>query len=119
MTGFSPQARAVIIQRGDRVCEVCGLRLGTQAHHRRARGMGSTKRPEYNQPANGLWTCNDCHARIESQRSEALTYGWLVRQTDDPAQVPVLYRGTWVYLDDLGNLHDTKPAVKEGITHVR
>ncbi|OBK92619.1 hypothetical protein A5646_03320 [Mycobacterium sp. 1245499.0] len=119
MTGFTPTTRGIIIVRADRICEVCDLHLGAQAHHRRPRGAGGTKRPESNQPANALWVCNDCHARIESQRAEALTYGWLVRQTDDPADVPVLYRGFWVWMDNLGNLHDTKPAVKEGTAHVR
>lgn len=118
MTGFTPTVRGIIVVRADRICEVCGLHLGTDAHHRRPRGMGGTKRVETNQPSAALWVCRDCHQRIEEHRTEALTYGWLVRQTDDPADIPVLYRGTWVYLDDLGNLHDTKPAVKEGTTHV-
>lgn len=110
MTGFTPIVRGIVAVRSDRICEVCGLRMGTQVHHRRPRGAGGTRRLESNQAANALWTCVDCHSRIESQRSEALTYGWLVRQTDDPTTVPVLYRGTWVLLDALGNLHDVKPA---------
>jgi hypothetical protein len=33
-----------------------------------------------------------------------------VRQHAEPVDVPVLYRGTLVYLDNLGNMHDRKPG---------
>lgn len=107
MTGFSPQVRAIITSRSGRYCEI-GLNGCTDRavhkHHRRCRGMGSTKRPETNQAANGLDVCLHCHEWVESHRREAYEYGWLVRQTEEPADVPVLYRGTLVILDDLGNL---------------
>jgi hypothetical protein len=69
--------------------------------------MGGTNRPESNAPSAGLLLCGGCHRRSESHREEAYEHGWLVRQTDDPAMVPVLYRGTNVYLDEFGNMHDT------------
>ncbi|MFV8317164.1 hypothetical protein [Mycobacterium sp. 23] len=43
---------------------------------------------------------------MESHRREAYEYGWLVRQTEEPRDIPVLYRGTLVLLDDFGNLED-------------
>lgn len=104
MSGFSPSVRRVIHQRAELWCERCGMRRGVQAHHRRARGMGSTKQPETNEPSNGGWLCLECHTWAESHRAAALSEGWLVPQTGAPASTPVLYRGTWVYLDDLGNL---------------
>lgn len=110
MTGFSSQVRHMIIQRADQWCESCGLQRGTEAHHRRPRGIGGTHRPCTNLPSNGLWLCRECHNTIESHRHNARANGWLVRQTEDPATVPVLYRGTWVMLDDLGNLHDVGGA---------
>lgn len=105
-TGFCTAIRRLIIARADFWCERCGGQLGVEAHHRRARGMGSTKRESTNLPANGLWLCRPCHDRIESHRTEAYEYGWLVRQTEEPRDVPVLYRGTLVILDDLGNIED-------------
>lgn len=110
MTGFSPTVRRTIIERADRWCEVCGLYPGSEAHHRRPRGMGGTNRPETNQPSAGLWLCRGCHDEIESHRHNARANGWLVPQNQEPADVPVLYRGTWVRLDDLGNLHDVGGA---------
>lgn len=115
MTGFSPQVRAIIHERSDWICEVCVpplggdgplQRLGCQAHHRRPRGAGGSRRPSTNQASNGLWVCAEHHAYIESHRTEALANGWLLRQHEEPLSVPVLYRGTTVYLDDLGNVHD-------------
>jgi 5-methylcytosine-specific restriction protein A len=107
VTGFATQVRAVIQQRSQGFCERDGWNLATEIHHRRCRGMGSTKREATNQPSNGLHLCNACHRFIESHRREALEQGWLVRQHDEPLDVPVLYRGTVVYLDNLGNMHDT------------
>lgn len=110
MTGFSSQVRRIITARADRYCERCGGDIGWEIHHRRPRGMGGTNRPGTNQPSAGLLLCGGCHRRIESHREEAYEHGWLVKQTDNPADVPVLYRGTRVYLDDYGNMHDSKPA---------
>lgn len=106
MTGFSAQTRAIIRDRAKFYCERCGERMGHEIHHRRPRGMGSTHRPETNQPSNGLLLCQPCHLFVESNRKRALEHGWLVRQHQDPIQVPVLYRGTKVWLDDNGNMHD-------------
>ena len=106
MTSFSPRVRAIISDRADRYCERCGGDIGTQIHHRRPRGRGGTKRPETNQASNGLLLCARCHSKIESHRTEAYEYGWLVRQHEEPRDIPVLYRGTLVLLDDLGNVLD-------------
>lgn len=68
--------------------------------------MGSTKRHETNQPGAGLLLCNDCHMFVELHRWEAKHNGWLVNQNQNPANVPVNYRGAWVWLDDLGNVSE-------------
>ena len=110
MTGFSRQVRYTIMSRGDGWCERCGGDRGVEAHHRRPRGMGGTQRPETNAVSAGLWLCRKCHHRIETQRAEAYEHGWLVKQTQEPVDVPVLYRGSWIRLDDLGNLHPAEGA---------
>lgn len=66
--------------------------------------MGSTRRPETNGAANALWVCNLDHLRIESHRSLAYDNGWLVKQSQFPADVPVLRRGVFVLLRDNGDI---------------
>ena len=107
-TGFPPKVRVLITQRAQLQCERCGLRPGVEAHHRRPRGAGGTRRESTNQPSNGLWLCGDCHRWVESNRREALSFGLLLRQTEEPRHVQVLYRGALVFLDDLGNIEDVE-----------
>lgn len=106
VTGFSAAVRTTIRQRADGYCEKCGTRRGIQAHHRRPRGMGGSKLDDTNTASNALLLCGDCHADIESNRDTAINRGWLVPQHHNPADIPVFYRGTWVYLDDLGGLSE-------------
>lgn len=111
MTGFSPKVRELLRARasvdGFVVCEVMAACQGRaaavwEAHHRRPRGMGSSRRPDTNLPANGLMVCGDCHRFIESNRSVALSNRWLLRQNETPTDIPVLRRHVWVLLDNEG-----------------
>jgi 5-methylcytosine-specific restriction enzyme A len=110
VTGFSPEVRDIITDRAGGMvsgtCERCDetLAYGVEIHHRRARGMGSTKRRETNLPANGVAVCPQCHRCIESNRTDALADGWLIRQTVDPSTVPLIYRGRMVLLDNFGGV---------------
>jgi 5-methylcytosine-specific restriction protein A len=109
VTGFSNEVRQLIRERSGGVCEiqaVCQGRAAStwQIHHRRPRGMGGTKRPETNQAACGLGVCGDCHRLAESQREMALANGWLVRQNQTPATIPLLYRHRWCLLDNDGGV---------------
>lgn len=84
--------RAVVRQVRDRdgwACVVCAGTDALQTHHRRARGMGGTRRPETNQPQNLITVCAGCHHRIEMNRAHAYRHGLLVHQTENPAAVPV------------------------------
>ncbi|NIL77656.1 hypothetical protein RhoFasB10_03805 [Rhodococcus sp. B10] len=103
-TGFSPQTKSVVRQRSGGLCERCGLDWAVQDHHRRARGMGGTRRASTNAASGCLAVCLRCHNRIESARADALQHGWLVPQHKEPADVPVLYRGQLVLLDDAGGI---------------
>lgn len=71
--------------------------------------MGSSRRPDTNQPANGLAVCDADHYWIESNREKARGFGWLLEQTQTPAEVPVLRRGRWVLLDNCGDFAETTP----------
>lgn len=111
MTGFSAAVRTTIRQRSDGYCEKCGTRRGTQAHHRRPRGMGGSRLEDTNTASNALFLCHHCHLDIESRRDVAINHGWLVAQQNNPADIPVFYRGAWVYLDDLGNLQPIEEVI--------
>ncbi len=103
---FSTKNREIIKNRANGSCEVCGvtLRVYAQIHHRRPRGMGGTKQQVAGSPANGLYVHQKCHETIERNRSTGLRKGWLVRQGDDPVQVPVQLWYGWRLLRDDGSV---------------
>lgn len=67
-------------------------------HHRKKRGQGGLW-----EPTNIVAVCGDgvrgCHGWFEHNPNAAAEGGWHVRPWEDPAEVPVLWRGTdWVLL---------------------
>lgn len=100
-TGPTAGQRRLVAERAGYCCELCGRLLhdGTQwtqfhsFHHRAARQMGGTRRPEINSPCNLLLTCGTgttgCHGDIESNRTSSYAAGWLVKAGTDPATVKV------------------------------
>jgi 5-methylcytosine-specific restriction protein A len=109
--GFSPAVLSAVRQRANGWCERCGLKRGYEFHHRRPRGMGGSKLANTNMTSNALMLCRDCHADIESERTAAINQGWLITQNHSPTDIPVYYRGAWVYLDDLGNLQPVQETL--------
>lgn len=119
-TGFPPKVRQIIKDRagvdGDWVRdEITGAwipAVDAQIHHRIARGSGSSRRVEVNQPANGLVLSPDTHYRVEVNRREALKKGWLISKLTGelPSSVPVLLHHGWVLLDDQGSWERTEVA---------
>ena len=97
-------------RRSQNRCERCGTddALRWSLHHRKPRGMGGTRDPAINSPANVLLLCGSgtegCHGRVESNRAEAYVLGLLVHRNDDPARVPVELRYGDVLLDDEGGV---------------
>lgn len=92
MTGFSRATVEAAISRANNICECGGpgcTITPSQAHHRRPRGAGGSRRADTNTLANLLLVCEPCHRYIESHRRWAYGRGFLLRQTDDPALVPV------------------------------
>lgn len=104
MSGFDKATRLVVITRDGGCCVACGLTVADpetgrpyaqfSIQHRRARGMGGTTDPSSSAPTNGLLACGTgvtgCHGRMESEPDWALLKGYRVRQSDDPADVPVI-----------------------------
>lgn len=106
MTGFSPKTRRIIHDRANGQCERCTSWDATDVHHRRPRGAGGSKDPITNSPANGVLACRPCHLEIESQRTRAFMDGWLLRQSQDPRNVPVrLYQNRWAFLTAEGGIN--------------
>ncbi len=100
MSTFSPAVRALLVQRSRGMCELCRRAPGTDAHHRRPKGMGGDKRPDTHAVTNGVWVCSPCHHdRIHAHPAAARADGWMVRQSADPALVPLRDRlGDWFLL---------------------
>jgi 5-methylcytosine-specific restriction protein A len=100
-TGPTRAVRKMVRDRAQGQCEYCRQEPGTQWHHRRPRALGGSSDPATNRPSN-LVLLGRCHELLESQRAVALAKGWLVRQGDDPAAVPVEMGAAKVLLTDEG-----------------
>lgn len=102
---ISAQTRRQLRERSEGYCESCGLEWATNAHHRKNRSQGGD-----DSLANLLLLCGSgttgCHGWVTEHPAESYANGRSVRQHDEPSEVSVLYRGTPVYLDALGNMHD-------------
>ena len=108
-TGANNAVRLRIIERAFFECENCGTNnfdFGISIHHRKPRGMGGTKKTEINDPSNLLLLCGSgttgCHGWIESHRTESYEKGLLVKQNDNPEDVPVVdkYENVWKFNND-------------------
>lgn len=100
-TGPTRATRALVLDRAQGCCELCGLLLhdGEQwarphsVHHRRPRRAGGDPRPDTNSPANLLLLCGTgttgCHGQVESNRRASLAHGWLLHADASPAEVGV------------------------------
>ena len=111
-TGPSLAVRDLVRSRDMDACVRCGawdrpeIWPRHQIHHRVPRGLGGSRRPEINSPANLVLVCAVCHARIESHRDEAREDGWLVRQGHDPALTPIPGPEGWVLLTHDGQIQE-------------
>ncbi len=110
VTGPTKAVRNMVWERDRGACAWCGGPVVEGDHslqHRRARGMGGTRRADANSPANLVLVhgsaTTGCHGHIEAHPGEAARRGFRLGQLADPADVPVLYAGrVWVRLDHAG-----------------
>jgi hypothetical protein len=91
--------RKELRERSSDECEICG-RPAREAHHRKNRSQGGP-----HELSNLLHLCNEDHHWITEHPGGARKKGWTVWRSDDPLKVPVLYRSTWVRLDNDGNVN--------------
>jgi hypothetical protein len=80
--------------------------------------MGGTKEAVAGSPANGILLHPLCHARIESDRLQALQNGWLVRQGIDPAVTPIRLWVGWVTLTLDGSMRSVHGDGTTQVYHV-
>lgn len=90
---FSRPVRDLMFRRCGGLCECCGGPLpekGWTAQHRRARGMGGTRRTMT--AADGIAVHDrPCHHEvIEAHPERAAIMGWRVHQADDPETAPLV-----------------------------
>lgn len=104
VTAPTRSVRADMYERDLNQCPVCGRRDSLTHGHRRAVGMGgSKKRPSI---TDSLTLCLSHNERVERDlQIAALFFGWKVRRwVKDPGQVPVFYPLTigWARLTEGG-----------------
>jgi hypothetical protein len=108
------RTRATVIRRDEETCQFDGRDLSTRIpqgdyslQHRRARGMGGSKDPETNDPANLVLVCGSattgCHGYIEQHREHAIRRGFNVPQRKRPTEVALQdWHGQWWFLEPDG-----------------
>lgn len=82
------RARQALRARSGGVCEMCGSRPATDAHHRKNRSQGGLWSPE-----NLLHLCHQHHMHVTTHPAIARENGWSVSAYRDPAVEPVWLAG--------------------------
>jgi hypothetical protein len=119
-TGPDAATKAMLWSRARGCCELCGVMItggwpGFSRHHRNARGMGGRSASWVNHITNLLLLCGSgvtgCHGAVERNRADAYAAGWLVRTSENPAEIPVyVHRHVEkVYLDPAGTYAEGSP----------
>lgn len=112
MRRTDPTAATVrmVRERDDWRCARCGGWGPLSTQHRVARGMGGSRQPWKNEPANLLTLCGSgttgCHGWIERRPAWAEAHGWSARQYvgDQVWRIPVWTWRGWVQLYETGLL---------------
>jgi hypothetical protein len=107
MTLAEKQGREAVAERSGGVCEICHRSAATAWHHRKRRTQGGDW-----SVVNGLHLCAECHTKVHSahEKDASYSYGWLVREHMDPANMPVYVRTAdgwrYVWLCADGSMHE-------------
>lgn len=119
MSGITARTRETVLERDQHSCVSCGINIsaaaiGYSVHHRIPRGMGGTRNPEVNMPANLLVLCGSgttgCHGWVESHRVLAREWGYLVHRHQAPEHVAVMTPTGWVMFDHQGGRTPVEPG---------
>lgn len=114
------KVRAALSVRSGGVCEVqapgCVGRAIDPSHRKKTgaggrRGQAATR---HHVLSNLLHSCRFCHERhIHAYPAAAYWRGWALREGDNPASAPCLYRGAWSLLGDDGSVAATNRTTEE------
>jgi hypothetical protein len=105
---FTPKVKLMIRTRAghgdpfDACCESCGVFIGEtggEFSHRDPRGMGGSRNPVTNGPANGTLACGSgalktgCHGRCEVKDPDMHAMGFWLEEGEDPRTTPIMWHG--------------------------
>jgi cytochrome c553 len=116
---FLPEPAALIDERCGGWCEIAlgdfCWGLATEYSHRitqKAGGRHGEAKERSDRASNALKACHHCHhvITVTPWKVDAHANGWVLEEWQEPTQVPVLYRGDLVYLDDAGDKHSYEEA---------
>lgn len=94
VTSAEREARRLVRERSGGTCEgACGNTPASDWHHRKNRTQGGRWAAD-----DGMDLCRSCHAYVTDHPQWGYARGWSVRSTLDPAAIPCLRRGSYVWL---------------------
>lgn len=97
-TGPDRSTRSLVLERDDYRCFCCGTPIigrDYSLQHRDSRGMGGSKNPLKNSPANLITllgsATTECHVRVEGRHTADNVAGYWLKTGQVPADTPVLH----------------------------
>jgi hypothetical protein len=97
-TGPDRATRQLVLERDDWSCFCCGTPIigrDYSLQHRDSRGMGGSKNPLKNSPANLITllgsATTECHGRVEGRHAADNVVGYWLKTGQIPADTPVLH----------------------------
>lgn len=111
MTGPTKATRALVWERDNGRCVACG-KPAEELQHVRCRGMGGSRNPAINSPANLVWLCRPCH-RLAEARVELMNVGGYWKYSwQKPGPVYYATEGAWYVLGDDGTRTRTQAPAR-------
>lgn len=109
MSAIPKKVRDRVVQRAAGTCEGCGAFRPLELHHRKYRSRLGKHEVENLVALCGMGNVKSagCHGVAHSGEGHEL--GWSVHSWDDPALIPVLYRGVLSWLTRDGRVVDVGP----------
>jgi hypothetical protein len=118
--GVPAKVRAALAARSEGLCEIeapgC-TGAATDLSHRKKVGAGGRKgatAKAHHVLSNSLAACRWCHQeQLHAQPALAYWAGWMLRENENPREVPVSYRGQRRWLTDDGRVLTDAPMTPE------
>lgn len=105
------QCRALVYERADGRCEICGGVGPVMSYHHRKKRSHLPKGHHWDDPSNVVYVdgsgTTGHHGWIESNPSAAAEIGFHVRPWETPSSVPIKVDGTWYLLLPNGGKRET------------